>query len=74
VDVNSNELSLFLNTHLRGNKFKLVKPKSVSVHDSNFFINRVVNIWNSLPDSIVTAESVSSFKHRLKVLIFQTLL
>jgi ribonuclease P/MRP protein subunit RPP40 len=66
VDVNSNELfTLSQNTHLRGNKFKLVKPKSVSVRDSNFFVNRVVNIWNSLPDSIVTAESVYSFKRRL---------
>jgi hypothetical protein len=52
-------------THLRGNKFKLVKPKSVSVRDSNFYVNRIVNIWNSLPDSIVTADSVFSFKRRL---------
>jgi hypothetical protein len=48
VDVNSKELfTLSQNTHLRGNKFKLVKPKSVSVRDANFFVNRVVNIWNS---------------------------
>jgi hypothetical protein len=52
-------------THLRGNKFKLVKPKSVSVRDSNFYVNRIVNIWNSLPDSIVTAASIFSFKRRL---------
>jgi hypothetical protein len=30
-----------------------------------FFCNRVVDVWNRLPDSIVTAESVSSFKRRL---------
>ena len=66
VDVNSKELfTLSQNTHLRGNKFKLVKPKSVSVRDSNFYVNRIVNIWNSLPDSIVTADSVFSFKRRL---------
>jgi hypothetical protein len=66
VDVNSKELvTLSQNTHLRGNKFKSVRPKSVSVRDGNFFVNRVVNIRNSLPDSIITAESVSSFKHRL---------
>jgi hypothetical protein len=57
--------TLSLNTHLRGNKFKLFKPKSVSVRDSNFYVNRIVNIWNSLPDSIVTADSVFSFKRRL---------
>jgi hypothetical protein len=66
VDVNSNKLfTLFQNTNLRCNKFKFVKPKSVSVRDSNFSFNRVVNIWNSLPDSIVTAESVYSFNCRL---------
>jgi hypothetical protein len=54
--------TLSQNTHLRGNKLKLVKPKSVSVRDSNFCVNRIVNIWNSLPDSIVTADSILSFK------------
>jgi len=27
--------------------------------------NRIVPIWNSLPDSVVSAESVSSFRSRL---------
>jgi hypothetical protein len=66
VDVNSKELFTFSqNTHLRGNKFKLVKPKSVSVRDSNFYVNRIVNIWNSPPDSIVTADSLFNFTRRL---------
>ena len=25
----------------------------------------IVNIWNSLPDNVVSATSISSFKHRL---------
>jgi hypothetical protein len=57
--------TLASNTQLRGNQFKLVKPRSVSVLDANFFSNRVVDIWNRLPDCIVTAESVYGFKHRL---------
>jgi hypothetical protein len=66
VDVNSKELfTLSQNTHLRGDKFKLVKLKSVSVRDYNFYVNRIVNIWKSLPDSIVTADSIFSFKRRL---------
>jgi hypothetical protein len=66
VDVNSKELfALSHNTHLRGNKFKLVEPISVSVRDSNFYVNRIINIWNSLPDSIVTVDSIFSFKRRL---------
>jgi hypothetical protein len=66
VDVNLNELStLSQNTHLRGNKLKLVKPKSMSVRDSNFYVNHVVNIWNSLLDSIATADSVYGFNPRI---------
>jgi len=30
-----------------------------------FFINRVVNMWNSLPNSVVHAESTDVFKKRL---------
>jgi hypothetical protein len=71
VDVNSTELFILSqNTHLRGNKFKLVEPKSVSVRDSNFFANRVVDIWNPLPNSIVTAASVYSFRRRLNIFDF----
>jgi len=29
------------------------------------FSKRIVNIWNSLPDNVVSATSVSSFKRRL---------
>jgi hypothetical protein len=60
MSILKNFFTLFQNTHLRGNKFKLVKPKSVSVRDSNFYVIRIVNIWNSLPDSIVTADSIFS--------------
>jgi hypothetical protein len=38
------------------------------------FSNRVVNIWNHLPDSIVTAESVSCFERRLDSFDFSTLI
>ena len=30
-----------------------------------FFINRVVNMWNSLPNGVVHAESINVFKTRL---------
>jgi len=29
------------------------------------FCNRITNVWNSLPEDIVTAASVNSFKNRL---------
>ena len=35
------------------------RPSKLQTH------NRVVNLWNSLPDNVVTAPSVDSFKRRL---------
>jgi len=35
---------------------------SASVRDANLFHYRVVNPWNKLPDSVVLAPSMSSFK------------
>jgi len=44
---------------------KLAKTHVYSARDSNFFSNRVINIWNGLPDSIVKSPSVNSFKSKI---------
>ena len=31
----------------------------------HFFSNRVVDLWNSLPEYVISANSVNSFKNRL---------
>jgi hypothetical protein len=31
----------------------------------HFFTNKVISIWNSLPNNIVTSASITSFKNRL---------
>lgn len=31
----------------------------------NYFVNRVVNLWNNLPDDVITALSVNTFKRKL---------
>jgi len=49
---------------------KLTKTHVYSVRDSNFFSNRMVNIWNALPDSIVKSPSVNSFKSKINSLHF----
>jgi len=49
----------------RANLFKLTKLPIVSERDKNFFSNRVINIWNSLPDNIVVARSIASFKRSI---------
>jgi len=31
----------------------------------NFYSNRIVNIWNSLPDYVVMSDTINTFKNRL---------
>jgi hypothetical protein len=47
----------------RGHTLKLEKRRCRTQLRSNFFGFRVVDIWNSLPDSVVTATSTNVFKH-----------
>ena len=49
----------------RGNKYKL--QKSACHHNLRkfSFSSRVVNIWNNLPDSVVDADTLNTFKNRL---------
>jgi hypothetical protein len=44
---------------------KLAKHHSRLNIRSNFFSERVVSLWNSLPDSVVQAPIVNAFKNRL---------
>ena len=46
----------------RGHRFKLYKPRFRLDIRKNFFSQRVVNIWNSLPDRVVAAPSINTFK------------
>ena len=49
----------------RGHSLKLFKDRSKRELRRHFFSQRVINIWNSLPDTIVTAPSVNTQKNRL---------
>jgi len=43
----------------------------VSVNSrSNFFTERIVNLWNTLPPGIVNFNSLSSFKRSIKLVNF----
>ena len=57
----------FINSHsvTRGNRFKL-NQRHVHYNLTKFsFTNRVVSIWNSLPDYVVAASSVAHFEKQL---------
>ena len=49
----------------RGNDFKLIKKRFNRDNRKYMFTNRIVNMWNSLPNVVVTANSVNSFKNAL---------
>lgn len=49
----------------RGNSRKLAKHYTRTELRRSFFSERVVSVWNDLPESVVTAPSLNSFKARL---------
>ena len=49
----------------RGHSLKLFKRRSRLQIRANFFSNRVVDVWNSLPEYVVQAPSLNCFKSRL---------
>ena len=51
------------NTFTRGNRFKLSPSNNYNKIHDNFFTNRVINIWNSLPDNVVCAKTTNAFKN-----------
>lgn len=50
------------NNRTRGHKYKLEKSRSRLDIRKNFFSQRIVNKWNALPEVVVDAKSVNSFK------------
>ncbi len=53
-------------TQLRGHSQKIFKERSRLDVTKNFFSHRVVDPWNSLPESTVSAEKTKSFKKIIK--------
>ena len=53
---------------LRGHSKKLFQRRSRTQLANHFYSNRVVKHWNQLPDQVVTAPTVASFKKNLRVL------
>lgn len=49
----------------RGNSRKIFPERSRTNVRKNFFSQRVVNVWNNLPENIVSAPNINTFKNRL---------
>ena len=53
------------NSTTRGHVFKLEKFAFKSTKYQYFFTNRIINLWNNLPDHVVNAKSINNFKNKL---------
>ena len=49
----------------RGHSYKLTKKHTRLQIRQHVFKNRIINLWNSLPEEVVTAPTLNSFKNRL---------
>jgi len=60
-------------TATRGHSYKLYKPRCTVNVRASFFACRVVNVWNSLPDT-VSFVSLRTFKGSLMAVDFSNFL
>ena len=58
-------LSRFVAYITRGNNLRLQKRRTRYDLRKYYFNNRVVNLWNSLPNRVVMSDSTNIFKNRL---------
>ena len=56
----------------RGHSLKLKKKRVIHTSRLKFFSNRVVNLWNGLPNEVIQATSTNSFKNQLDKLHWAT--
>ena len=57
--------SLSHNTRTRGHSMKLLSSRVRTDRRKYYFTQRVINTWNSLPQEVVAATSIASFKRGL---------
>ena len=55
----------FSESRTRGHCLKLKKKRVKTLHRQNFYTERVIHSWNSLPENIVLCTSLFAFKKEL---------
>jgi hypothetical protein len=58
-------LWFFVDGETRGHSLKLTKNRSRLDIGKYYFTNRVVEDWNNLPETVITAKNVKIFEKRL---------
>ena len=64
-DLNPEIFFVKSNSNTRGHNYKLFKGRFISEAGRNVFSNRVVEVWNGLPDWVVESSSVNHFKNNI---------
>ena len=62
IHVQFDELFVFSTLSTRGHPYKLTKVSRSTTCRSEFFSQRIVNVWNSLPQNTVDFTSLTAFK------------
>ena len=57
--------SIVQSSNTRGHPYKLIKRHVSTNQFAQFYTNRVINAWNSLPEHIVKAGSIDAFKNNI---------
>ena len=61
--IHTNDFLTFADSVItRGHGYKLVKRYSGVTESTHFYVNRLCNIWNSLPETVVKAHSLAVSK------------
>jgi len=64
-NINNISLLLHIDVATRGDKYKLYQSSVKYVLGKHFFTNRVVSLWNSLPNDVVDFDTINCCKSRL---------
>ena len=59
------QLELHTGRETRGNSLKLAKQRNRLQIRSTYFSQRIISLWNSLPETVTEAHNVNTFKSRL---------
>ena len=65
MDVDVSEFVSFNTNNTRGHAFKVNSMFSRLNCRKYFFVNRTINLWNSLPANIAESESLAIFKNKI---------
>ncbi len=74
VDVDISDFFAYPQSGIRGHDLKLYKSFCKHDYSKYFFANRVVDVWNSLPNPVVTASSLVAFKGLINKIDFSKFL